>query len=466
MDDAAFDRGRPPGPPRLPVLGNTHQYVRDPLGFFVETAREYGPVAYYDLGGEAFYQLSDPDHVERVLVHENESYVKGELFQDSLRPPLGNGLLTNEGDAWRRQRHRIQPAFTPDRLAAYATVMVDLTERRIADWDDGEPIDLHEEMMRLTVEIAAKALFDVDVRTSKAAIGGALEAVMDQVERHTRRPVDVPSWAPTPGNRQYARALATLDAVADRIIDERRSQQRGDSRGARSNGDDGSPDGDADDDTHEPGDVVTLLLDAGVSREQIRDEVVTILLAGHETTALALTYALHLLASNPDAWKPLREELDDVLADGPPAASDLPALAYTERVVKETMRVHPPVYELLRESIEDVVFDGYRIPAGNTIAVQQWVIHRDPANYDEPSTFRPDRWTPEFERSLPRFAYFPFGGGPRRCIGDRFAMQEAQLVLATICRRWTFESKTEPLSFSPSITLRPSGPVEMVPRRR
>ena len=458
MEDAVLDPDRPPGPPRLPVLGNTHQYVRDPLGFFVETARKYGPVAYYDLGGEAFYQLSDPDHVERVLVHENESYVKGELFQDSLRPPLGNGLLTNEGDAWRTQRHRIQPAFTPDRLAAYATVMGELTERRISDWNDGEPIDIHEEMMGLTVEIAAKALFDVDVRTSKAAIGDALEAVMDQVERHTRRPIDVPSWAPTPGNRQYARALATLDAVADRIIDERR--ERVTDRAFHDEERDGGAD------APEPGDVVTLLLDAGVSREQIRDEVVTILLAGHETTALALTYALHLLANNLDAWKPLRDELDDVLADGPPAASDVPDLACTELVVKETMRVHPPVYELLREPIEDVVFDGYRIPAGSTIAVQQWVIHRDPAIYDEPSAFRPDRWTASFEQSLPRFAYFPFGGGPRRCIGDRFAMLEAQLVLATICREWTFEPKTEPLSFSPSITLRPSGPVEMVPRRQ
>ena len=443
MEDAVLDPERPPGPPRLPVLGNTHQYVRDPLGFFVETARKYGPVAYYDLGGEAFYQLSDPAHVERVLVHENESYVKGELFQDSLRPPLGNGLLTNEGDDWRTQRHRIQPAFDPAKLDSYAAVMTALTERRIADWRDGETLDVHEEMMNLTVEIAGKALFDVNVREMEAEIGDALEAVMDHVERHTRRPVEVPQWVPTPGNRRYDRALATLDEVAGRIIEERRDRT----------------------DQQDADDVVSRLLDADVPIEQIRDEVVTLLLAGHETTALTLTYALHLLANHPDAADLLRAELDSVL-DGPPTVADLPDLEVTDRVVTETMRVHPPVYEILREPIEDVTFEGYVIPAGSTIAVQQWVIHRDPVIYDDPEAFRPERWTPEFERSLPRFAYFPFGGGPRRCIGDRFALLESRLALATILREWNVEATPEPLSFSPSITLRPSGPVEMIPRRR
>ncbi|WP_101295625.1 cytochrome P450 [Halegenticoccus soli] len=449
---------RPPGPTGLPVIGNTHQYARDPLDFFVETAREHGPVAYYELGGEGFYQLSDPKHVERVLVHNNGGYVKGERFQEALGPVVGNGLLTSEGAFWRAQRRAIQPAFHPEQLTRYAEVMTDYAERTLRSWEDGEARDVHADMMQLTVEIAAKALFDVDVRDVEAEIGDALEAVMDHVERTVRRPIDVPTWIPTPGHRRYRRALSDLDAVADRIIDERRDRDAGD----RS-------------------DVVSLLrdADAGVesSREQIRDEVVTLLLAGHETTALTLTYALHLLSRNPEAAAALRAELDDVLGGGgagsasgpggrPPTADDLSALPYVEKTVKETMRAHPPVYELLREAAEDDEIGGYRIPAGSTVAFQQWVVHRDPDTYDDPETFRPERWTDEFERSLPRFAYFPFGGGPRRCIGDRFASMEARLVLATILREWTLDPVDPGLSFSPSITLRPDGPVEMVPYRR
>jgi len=194
--------------------------------------------------------------------------------------------------------------------------------------------------------------------------------------------------------------------------------------------------------------------------------VITILLAGHETTALALTYALHLLSENPEKRETLQAELDDVLEGRTPTVTDLDDLPYTERVVEESMRFYPPVYELIREADRDVVFDGYRIPEGRTVSFQQWVLHRDPRFYDDPEQFRPERWTDEMRQELPPFAYFPFGGGPRRCIGDRFAMLEARLVLATICQNWTIESTVEKLGFAPSITLRPDGPVEMVPERR
>jgi len=250
---------------------------------------------------------------------------------------------------------------------------------------------------------------------------------------------------PTPGNRRFNAALDDLHAVAERIIDQHEAGGSGDA-----------------------GTVVSLLLaaDEDLPRERIRDEVVTILLAGHETTALALTYALHLLSENPEKRDRLQTELDDVLGGRTVTVADLDDLSYTEQVVEETMRVYPPVYDIIREAAEDVEMEGYRIPEGRTVSFQQWVLHRDPRFYDDPEQFRPKRWTDELREELPPFAYFPFGGGPRRCIGDRFAMLEARLVLATICQDWTVESTVENLGFRPSITLRPDGPVEMVPERR
>lgn len=461
---------RPPGPDGLPVLGNTFAFLDDPLTFWTETAREYGPVAYYELGTEPFYQLSDPDLVERVLVHDNERYRKGELFMTALEPPLGNGLLTSEGSFWRRQRHAIQPAFAPDRLDAYADAMVDRATAETAGWTDGEVRNVHDDMMSLTVEVAAEALFGVDVTEFEDAVSDALGAVMDHVERRSRRPVEVPVWLPTPGNRRYRRALATLEEVADAIVERQLAAAEGRvNEEAKGNGktEGTNPTGEPADAGARPN-VVRLLREsdeADASREQLRDEVVTLLLAGHETTALTLTYACHQLGRHPEIADRLRAEVDDVLGDRDPTAADLQALDYTERVVKETMRLYPPVHELLREPTEDVELGGYRIPAGSTVSFQQWVLHRDPAVYDAPTEFRPERWTDERTDSLPAFSYFPFGGGPRRCIGDRFAMMEARLVLATLVRDWTFDP-LEDLSFAPSITLRPDGPVEMHVERR
>ncbi|WP_058364946.1 cytochrome P450 [Haloparvum sedimenti] len=455
---------RPPGPDGLPVLGNTFAFLDDPLAFWTRTAREHGPVAYYELGTEPFFQLSDPDLVQQVLVHDNERYRKGELFMAALEPPLGNGLLTSEGSFWRRQRHAIQPAFAPDRLDAYADAMVDRATAETAGWSDGEVRNVHDDMMSLTVEVAAEALFGVDVTEFEDAVSDALGAVMDHVERRSRRPVDVPVWLPTPGNRRYRRALATLEEVADAVVD--RQLAAADS--------DGATDGERPERTDEPADagpgpnVVRLLREsdeADASREQLRDEVVTLLLAGHETTALTLTYACHQLGRHPEVAERLRAEVDDVLGDRDPTVADLAELDYTERVVKETMRLYPPVHELLREPTEDVTLGGYRIPAGSTVSFQQWVLHRDPAVYDAPTEFRPERWTEELTDSMPAFSYFPFGGGPRRCVGDRFAMMEARLVLATLARDWTFDPLGD-LSFAPSITLRPDGPVEMRVERR
>ncbi|MFC7198761.1 cytochrome P450 [Halospeciosus flavus] len=437
-----------PGPSGKPLVGNTVEFGSDPLSFLTRLAREYGPVARYEAGGFEFVQVSDPDLVEQVLVQRNERYEKGDRFQASLRPTLGSGLLTSEGEYWRNQRHTLEPAFYPRMLSSYAETMVDYTERLLSEWEDGETRDVHEDTMSLTVEIAAKALLDVDIRQEEGDIAEALEAVMDRSTASTRRPVQVPEWVPTPMNRRAREARETLNDVVERIVYDYR---------------DGEP--------REGNDVVSLLLRASdhlgepLSPEQIRDEVVTILLAGHETTALALTYTFHALGRNPGPERALHDEVDAVLGDRRPTQDDLDDLDYVEQTVKEGMRVYPPVWQLVREAAEPDDLDGYRIDPGTTVSMQQWVLHRDPRFYDDPETFRPERWTDDFEKSLPKFAYFPFGGGPRRCIGDRFAMLEARLVLATIAREWALRPHDD-LSFSPSITLRPDGDVEMTVVRR
>lgn len=434
------ERGKEPsGPSGLPLVGNTYQFAADRLSFYEEIAHEYGPIARYKIGGREFYQLSDPKLVEQVLVHDNKKFRKGEQYQQLLGPLLGNGLLLSEGEFWRQQRHQMQPAFHPEALAGYAPEMVEYTRRLLREWCDGEVRDIHADMMQLTVEIAAKALFNIDVRDYESDIADALEVVMNRSEKRLERPIDIPDRVPTPGNRRYQHALSALDSIAEEIIEAH--DISGDN-------------------------VVSRLLQAKTQTdtfddEQIKDEVVTLLLAGHETTALALTYTLYLLATNPKQADRLRAELDEELSGDAPLKDDIENLPYTKRTIREGMRMYPPTQGIAREVVEPVNIGGYEFSKGTTVSIQQWVLHRDSRFYEDPEEFRPERWSQEFRDSLPRFAYFPFGGGPRRCIGENFAKQEARLALATIAKNWEFEAVTEELSFSPSLTLRPDHPVKL-----
>lgn len=446
--DSAPEAPLPPGPDGWPVIGKTRAFASDRLGFVTRMARVFGDVVRIPIAGRTdFYALYHPDHIRHVLVENNRNYHKGEFFQRQLGF-LGTGVLNADGEAWRRQRHLVEPAFHPERIEAYADPMVAFTERLIESYDDGEVRNVHGDMMRLTLAIVAKALFDVDIREAEADIERALEAVMAHTRRRTSRLVDFPDWVPTPGNREYHRAAADLEAVVDDIIDRRRG---------------------ADD----AGDVVSMLIDtegeAGerLTDEQIRNEVMTLLLAGHETTAQALTYTLYLLAHHPGREERLLEELEAVLAGAPPTVEDVADLVYTERVVTESMRLYPPVWSIVREPIEDDRIGGYRIPAGETVAIYQWVTHRDSRFYDEPQRFHPDRWTDAFRQNLHPFAYIPFSAGPRRCLGDRFAKQEAVLVLATLLQAVGFEALSgEDLDLAPSITLRPADGVDLRVRTR
>ncbi len=447
----------PPGPRGSFATGNLLDYTRDHLGFLTRCAREYGDVTRLRFVNVPVYLLNHPDHIEYVLVRNNRNFIKSRGERVSLGF-LGQGLLTSEGSFWRRQRRLAQPAFHRERVAAYGEVMVESAERMSATWRDGEVRDVHRDMMRLTLEIVAKTLFGVPLQPAQfEEIGGALAVI---AERFTGRGgvfFQVPERIPTPGNLRFRQALRTLDALIYGII-----------RGRRATGEaDGEEDGGGDD-------LLSMLLAArdedtgeGMGDKQLRDEVMTILLAGHETTANALSWTWRLLARHPEIEDTLHEELKEVLAGRPPAIGDLSWLRYTDAIVKESLRLYPPAWAFGREAVGDCEIGGYHVPAGTQLIMSQWVMHRDPRYYEDPLKFRPERWLDGSTSMLPGYAYFPFGGGPRLCIGQSFAKMEAVLLLATIARSFRLRSAPgERVTLRPSITLRPGDGMWMVLQKR
>jgi cytochrome P450 len=439
---------RPPGPKGHLLLGNLPEFGADVLGFFASTARAHGDIAWVPLATRPAYLISHPDLIESVLVANHQNFIKHSFFWRHVGAIFGSGLLTSEGSLWRRQRRLAQPAFHRDRIAAYGEVMIAYTERMLDGWRDGETREVHEDLMHLTLLIVAKVLFDADVARDVKSVGEALDMAMKEIASRFRRPFRIPDMLPLPGNIRYRRAVKRLDDVVYRIIAAHRARA-------------GS------------GDLVDLLMQArdddgnAMTDVQLRDEAITIMLAGHETTALALSWTLALLATHPEADVALRSELDEVLGDRPPTVADIPRLRYTEMVIMEGMRLYPPAYAFGREALAACDIGGYRIPAGATVFIAPWVMHRDPRYFDRPLEFDPTRWAGDAAKQLPRFAYFPFGGGPRICIGNRFALMEAVLLLASIARR--FGMRLDPacrLVPFPSITLRPAHGVRMTLDRR
>ena len=441
----------------------------DLLGFLTTCAREYGDVVPLRFGPIRAVLVSHPDDIEAVLVTRQQDFVKGGRVRRARAASLvGNGLGVSEGELWRRQRRLMQPAFTAARIAAYAGVMVAGTERLLANWRDGEVRDVQQEMMRLTLEIVAQALLGADVMSEVAEFGAASAVVHEHFQsRLTSLLFLLPDRVPTPGNLRYQRAVRRLDRIVYRIIDERRARQsrRGEDRGDPSTG---------------PGEpLLATLLRAqdeagrGLTDKQLRDEVITLLLAGHQTTALALTWAWYLLAQHPGADARLAAEAQTVLGTRTPAAADVPRLEYAELVVKEALRLYPPGVAVTREATRACEIGGYRVPAGTNVIMSQWVTQRDPRFFDAPEAFRPERWsrgeaTGEGSAGRrPRFAYFPFGGGPRVCIGGAFAMAEAVLVLAMLARRFRLTlAPGQVVRPHVAYTLRPKGGLKMVLHHR
>lgn len=411
---------------------------RDIIGFFLDTVRTHGDVAYVSIGPRRLFLINHPDLIQEVLVTRHKSFHKSWVMQQA-KFVLGEGLLTSEDDFHRRQRKLMQPAFHKRRVEGYGAVMADYAARTANRWQPGETLDVSQEMMRLTLSVAAKTLFNADVESEADEIGAALTEVLGFFDRILSPWAPLLNRMPLPSNRRFDRALARLDATVYGMIEARRASGE------------------------DAGDVLSMLLaaqdedDGGVMTDrQVRDEALTLFLAGHETTANALTWTWYLLSENPPVEAKLHRELDEVLEGRCPGIDDLSNLEYTRKVLTESMRLFPPAYMLSREALEDVPLGGYVAPKGDIVVMSQYAIHRDARFYGAPERFDPDRWTPEMQERLPRFAYFPFGGGPRVCIGETFAWTEGMLVLATIARRRRLRLVPDhPVELRPLITLRP-----------
>ncbi len=440
----------PPGPKGSFFLGHASSLARNWSGFSTKCAREFGDIVSYRFLRVPICQVTHPDFIDYVLVRNASNFLKSRDYA-AIRSILGNGLLTSEGAFWQAQRQLIQPAFRHDSIAVYADIMADSTARFLQHWKDGESRDLHHEMAELTLDIVTRSLFGSAVPPQAQGIGLQVAAVMERFLPQAALSFLLPVGSPLPKGPALIRAKWHLDRIITAIIQERRASQ------ARSN------------------DLLQMLLDAQdehgarMTNEQLRDEIMTLFMAGHETTANALTWTWYLLSQNPGAEELLYAELAGVLNGRAPALADLSRLPYTEMVMKESLRLYPPAWGIGRRAIKDFELGGYRIPAGTNVFIMQWITQRDPRFFPDPERFLPERWRDDPIRTgrIPRFAYFPFGGGPRVCVGAGFAMMEAALLLATIAQRYRLtlhpDAVVKPLF---SITLRPRYGMKMRLHRR
>ena len=439
----------PRGPRGRGLLGSLSDLQRDQLGFYV-TCAQYGDVVPVRLGPRRAVLFYHPDAIEEVLVTRSRDFVKSPGVR-LLRPLLGDGLLLSERDVWLRQRRLVQPAFHRQRVAAYGEIMTAYATRRLADWKEGDVFDVHDEMMSLTQAIVAKTLFDAEVSGEAHEVGTASHVLMQDFGARLGSLLQLlPSWLPTPANVRARRAIRRLNQVVYRMIAARRQS------------------------AEDRGDLLSILLHAqdaddgtGMTDQQVRDEVMTLFMAGHETTAVALSWTWYLLAQHPEVDGRLAEELRTVLGSRAPTAADLPRLPYTEMVVTEAMRLYPPAYALGRQATIPTEVAGHPVAAGVVVILPTWVVQRDPRWFEEPEAFRPERWEGERARRLPRYAYFPFGGGPRQCIGQGFAMMEASLLLTAIAQRFRLTLVPgQRVTPTPYVTLRPEPGIRMLLARR
>ena len=439
---------RAPGPNSLFNLA-VLRFRRNPLGFLQNLTLNYGDFVAFRIMNRQMFFANHPDYIRDVLVTQNSNFGKGRALEKAKRI-LGSGLLTSEGEAHHRQRRLVLPAFHRQRIASYGSVMVEHAARMADDWQEGMPVDISHEMTRLTLGIVAKTLFDADVGKEADEIGEAMTVMLEMFHLLMYPFAEVLEKLPLPMVRRYERMRLRLDSTIYRIINERRKSGV---------------------DRH---DLLSMLLlaqdedDGGkMTDAQVRDEAMTLFLAGHETTANALSWTFYLLSQNPVAEATLHAELDEIIGSRAPTTEDVARLQYTEKVVSESMRLFPPAWGIGRRALIDQMIGPYRVPADSIVLLSPFVTQRDPRFFSEPDEFKPERWTAEWKSSLPQFSYFPFGGGPRRCIGEGFAWAEAILVLATLCQRWRVrldQSKTvEPQAL---FTLRPRGGIRMRIERR
>ncbi|WP_266368559.1 cytochrome P450 [Tellurirhabdus rosea] len=430
-----------------PLVGNTFQFVRDPLGFLRQLQQQYSRVVGLRIANRNLTVTLTPDDAKYILQENNKNYHKSEAYR-VLQLFLGNGLLTSEGEFWRRQRRLAQPAFHRQRLALLVDTMNEETRELVGRWqthDPHLPVDISGEMMKLALAIVTRSLFSSNVKQHIDTLSGPINQIIEFAYEALYDFVRIPLKYPTPRNRRYLRAVDKIEAVIYEMINQRRAEQ-------------GSV-------RHD--DLLEMLMEVQdeetgerMTDQQLRDEVTTIFMAGHETTANALSWALYLLAKHPDVVQKLRHEFDRVLGpDGQPTAENLRELTYTMQVIHETMRLYPPAWVFSRKPLtDDVLPGGYALPAGNGVLVSPYLLHRDPKFWEAPDEFNPDNFLPEKVKARPTYAYLPFGAGPRLCIGNNFALMEMQVALVHLVRAFDFRTtRRDVIPPEPGITLRPRG---------
>jgi cytochrome P450 len=430
----------PPGPKGLPIVGVAFDIRRDPLAGMRRMAQDYGDIVHFRVMMQDRILLNHPDYINQVLVTQQAKFHKSELTRRITGRMLGQGLLISEGDFWRRQRRLAQPAFHRGRLGEYGATMLEIAETHVRDWRDGDVRNMAQEMTALTLDIAVRTLFGTTLPGEARQVGQSMTFLMRYSLKRQRLPFRIPEKWPTPNNRRADRELEFIASLVLRMISERRAEENS---------------------VHHA-DLLALLMGAvdedgsRMTPQQLHDEAMTLFIAGHETTAQMLGWTWYALGENPEAEARLHEELRAVLGGRSPEAADFPRLPYLQAVMNEVLRLYPPAYILARETVAPIEIGGYSMPLRSTIIFSQWVMHRDPRYYDDPDVFRPERWLDGLADRLPPGAYFPFGDGPRRCIGQGFALLEAAIVTATLAQKFSFRlAPGHPIVAEPLVTLRP-----------
>jgi cytochrome P450 len=441
-----------PGPKGRRLVGVLPEVKRDPIHYLIRTAQDYGDVVCLPVGPAKVYMLTNPRHVGHVLQHNNKNYRKSDFYK-KVQPVLGMGMITSDGDLWRAQRQLTQPAFRRERIMALGEIMLERTNEAVSRWERPEarhePIDISFEMMQLSLEIIVRAIFSRDIGPDADTIVDCVTTMLAEAERRVWSLYDLPLAVPTPNNRRVSAALKTLNAIILRLITERRTE------------------------AEEQNDLLSFLLAARTddgqpwSDQQLLDQVKTLIVAGHETSGSALTSTWYLLSLHPDIRERLEREVADAIGTRPVAVEHLPKLKYTKMVIQEAMRIYPPAWTISRAAIEDDVIGGYRIPAGATVMLSPFLVHRNPKYWPNPEGFDPERFDPDKKDAIADFSYLPFGGGARKCIAEHFAMMEMVLAVATIAQRYRLDlvpgRRIEPM---PMISMRLGPSVPMMLHRR
>ncbi|MGQ3413706.1 cytochrome P450 [Natrinema sp. LN54] len=427
-----------PGPTGYPLIGNTHQfYRRNILKWFRTFPEKYGDIAQIRVARNQIVLLMNPDDIQTVLIDENQKYRKGGFHKRVTSSLIGNGLVLAEGDRWRSNRHDLEPAFHPQKMNSYANQIKTHTEYKLSQWEDGDIVLFGKEMKELTLSIITDALFDIDLRSENWELTSVFDEIIEYFTYIAQTYLYLPEWIPTSRNRSYRRALAKLDEIVDEIITRHIAQPE------------------------EYDSLIADLLDQeSWTKAEIRDEVVTLLLAGHETTALMLAYTAYLLGLNPDIRSQAINEIDK----NEPQNSGKPFQQYNllDHILKESLRLYPPAYAIFRQPTEDVILSGHKISEGTLLCLSQWVTHRDNRLYESPHEFQPDRWESDSLSQPSPGMYFPFAAGPRRCIGERLAMLEGKIVLEMILQEFTPKVASEAsLDVIPSLSTQPKSPIKI-----